>query len=160
MSNPAPTPERASPPWLLIIGLLMGAGLLIFMGWESLFPPFSKSKNGGSAAVVEFTNANWQKEVLESNVPVMVDFTAKWCGPCKSFAPIVEKLADRYQGKIKVGKFDVGDHSFDKATKLASEFGIRGVPHVMIFKGGAVLAQYEGGRSENDLASVLERALQ
>jgi thioredoxin 1 len=158
--NEPTNPQRVSPPWLLIIGVCLGVGLLVLMAWDSLFPPFAKNKAVGSAHVVEFTNANWQQEVLDSNVPVLVDFTAKWCGPCQNFAPTVSKLAERYQGKVKVGKFDVGDHGFNKATKLASQYGIRGVPQVMIFKGGELFAQYEGGRSETQLAKDLDRALQ
>lgn len=78
-----------------------------------------------------FDEKNFEAEVLKSDVPVMVDFTATWCGPCKALAPIVEKIADDYAGKIKVGKLDI-----DNAQGIAMKYGIRSVPTVMVFKGG------------------------
>lgn len=156
MSEPT-TSARA--PWLLIIGMVLGGGMLVVMTWDSIA---KKDGPPGGANVVEFTAANWQTEVIDSDVPVLVDFTAKWCGPCQSFAPIVSSLADRYQGKIKVGKFDVGNQSLDKAQKLSPDLRRRlsAVPYVMIFKGGQVRAEFEGGRSESELARVLEGMLQ
>jgi thioredoxin 1 len=147
----------ASGPWLLIIGLLMGAGLLVFMAWDGL----SHSKGGAKASehVVELTEANWEREVLDSDIPVVVDFSAVWCPPCQAFAPTLEKIADRYQGKVKVGKLDVGDHGFDKAQKLAKEYGIRGIPQILIFKRGELRKQFEGGPSEATLAREIDRVL-
>src|SRR6266542_463665 len=94
--------NSARGPWLLIIGMLLGGGLLVVMTWDSLSGKNQANKNPTTSAhVVEFTIANWQKEVLDSDIPVFVDFTAKWCAPCQRFAPTVAKLAERYQGKIK-----------------------------------------------------------
>ncbi len=83
---------------------------------------------------IEITDANFQKEVIESTVPVLVDFWAVWCGPCKMIAPVVEEIASEYQGKLKVGKFDV-----DNNPEMPMKFGIRSIPTLMIFKGGKVV---------------------
>ena len=81
--------------------------------------------------VIELTDANFDAEVLKSDVPVLVDFTATWCGPCKVLAPIVEGLADEFAGKYKVGKLDIDD-----APGVTQRYGVRGVPTVMVFKAG------------------------
>ena len=156
--NQPTNPERASPSLLLVGGLLLGGALVVFTAWDAITQFFGKDP-AGSAHVVKLTNDNWQKEVVESSIPVVVDFTAAWCGPCKALAPTIDKLADRFQGKIKVGKFDVGDNTFNKATKLAVEYGITGVPHVLIFKGGEARFQFEGGGSETELAKAIETVL-
>ena len=84
----------------------------------------------------------------------------KWCGPCKSFAPIVNRLADRYKGKVKIAKFDVGDNTFDNARQIQAKYGFRGVPHVMIFKGGEEpVNEFPGGASESRLAGILDNLL-
>ncbi len=79
----------------------------------------------------EFTIGNFESEVLKADLPVLVDFTATWCGPCKALAPIVEKLADEFEGKLKVGKLDI-----DEAREVAAKYGVRSVPTVMVFRGG------------------------
>jgi thioredoxin 1 len=129
----APTKENtASPPWLLILGLLLGAGFIVYMGWSS----FRSSKS--NANIVELNASNWRQEVVESSVPVLVDFTAAWCAPCQRFAPTVDRLAERYKGKVKVAKFDVGD-DFDNMrdfVKTYPHLAVGAIPHMMIFKGG------------------------
>ena len=75
--------------------------------------------------VLEFTDGNFDSEVLHSTVPVLVDFTATWCGPCKALAPIVEKVADDFAGKVKVGKLDI-----DANTEMTKKYGVRSVPTV------------------------------
>jgi thioredoxin 1 len=81
--------------------------------------------------VVEFTADNWQKEVVESTVPVVVDFWAPWCGPCRQLTPIIDRIATQFAGKVKVGKLNVDD-----AQDLAAKYGILNIPRVYIFKGG------------------------
>ena len=88
---------------------------------------------------VAVDDANFQTEVLSSDKPVLVDFWAIWCGPCKMIAPVVEELAKEYDGKLKVTKMDV-----DANPKTAMQFGIRSIPTLMVFKGGQVVEQIIG----------------
>jgi thioredoxin 1 len=105
--------------------------------------------------VTEVGDNNFESEVLKSAVPVLVDFWAPWCGPCKSIAPIVEELASEYAGKLKVTKLNVDDH-----PKTASHYGIRGIPNLIILKDGAVKEQIIGAVPKAKLVSAIEKALQ
>ena len=84
-----------------------------------------------SEHVVELTDDNWQAEVIESNVPVVVDFWAPWCGPCRALGPTIDKIAAQYSGKVKVGKLNVDD-----APETATKYGVTSIPRVFLFKGG------------------------
>ncbi|MEZ4287169.1 MAG: thioredoxin [Polyangiales bacterium] len=97
---------------------------------------------------------NFDAEVLRSEVPVLVDFAATWCGPCKQIAPLVEQLAGEYDGKVKVTKLDI-----DESPGTASKFGIRGVPTLMMFKGGQLVAQHVGAAPKSTIAQLMDRAL-
>jgi thioredoxin 1 len=103
-----------------------------------------------SKNVVTFTEQNFETEVLKSEVPVLVDFTATWCGPCRQLAPIVEKLADEFEGKVKVGKLDI-----DAAPGVTAKYGVRSVPTVLIFQGGEKKAQHVGLTSRDKLVQLL-----
>ncbi len=102
------------------------------------------------ANVLEINDGNFETEVLKSDVPFLLDFSAVWCGPCKVLAPIVEKLADDMKGKIKVGKLDIDD-----SPGVASKFGIRGVPTVLIFKGGKESGRHVGVTNRDTLVKLL-----
>jgi thioredoxin 1 len=88
---------------------------------------------------MEVTDANFQTEVLNSDKPVLLDFWAEWCGPCKMISPLVEELAKEYDGKLKVGKVDV-----DSNQQTSMQYGIRSIPTLLIFKGGKVVDQLVG----------------
>jgi thioredoxin 1 len=100
--------------------------------------------------VHDFTTANFDTEVLKADLPVLVDFTATWCGPCKALAPIVEKIADEFEGKIKVGKLDI-----DAAPEVAAKYGVRSVPTVIVFRGGQKSGSQIGLSSRDKLVKLL-----
>ena len=103
-----------------------------------------------SEKVQVFNDLNFDSEVLKSDLPVLVDFTATWCGPCKALAPIVDKVADEFQGKVKVGKVDIDD-----APGIATKYGIRSVPTVLVFQGGQKKAQQVGLCNRDKLVQLL-----
>ena len=107
-----------------------------------------------SDLVLEVTEQNFQTEVTASPRPVLVDFWAEWCGPCKMIAPVVSQLAADYQGRVKVGKVNV-----DNAQNLAAQFNITAIPTLLIFKGGQVIEQIVGAKSLKDMKASLDRAL-
>ena len=101
-----------------------------------------------------FTTENFETEVLQSELPVLVDFYAEWCGPCKMMAPVVEKLAEEYEGRIKVGKLNT-----DENMQIAQQYRIASIPTFMIFKGGELAASWMGITSATDFKSKLDEAL-
>ena len=101
--------------------------------------------------VITLSDTNFDNEVLKSSSPVLVDFTATWCGPCKQLSPIVEKLADETVGKFKVAKVDI-----DECPGIARKFGIKSVPTVMVFKGGEKKGQHVGLTGKDTLIKLLE----
>lgn len=103
---------------------------------------------------VEVTDANFKSEVLESKTPVLVDFWAEWCGPCKMIAPVVEELAKEYDGKLRVGKVDV-----DSNQQMAMQFGVRSIPTLLIFKNGRVVDQIVGAVPKRMLAEKVLKHL-
>ncbi len=103
--------------------------------------------------IVTLTEANFRTEVLESPIPVLVDFWAEWCGPCKMLAPALDELAHDFQGKAKIGKVNIDD-----CQNLAVEYGVRAVPTLLIFKSGDVVDQIVGVKSKRDLKEALDKA--
>lgn len=103
---------------------------------------------------VEFTDANFEDEVLKSDIPVLVDFWAEWCAPCKIVSPVVQEIADDYEGKLKVGKINV-----DRHAQVAARFGIRSIPTLMIFKDGKVADQIVGAVPKKHVAGAVDRVI-
>lgn len=97
---------------------------------------------------------NFDSEVVNAETPVLVDFTATWCGPCRQIAPLVDQLADEYQGKAKVVKLDI-----DESPNTAAKYKIRGVPTILVFKGGEVVSQQVGMAPKTVLASMIDKNL-
>ena len=106
------------------------------------------------SSALAITDATFQSEVVESTIPVLVDFWAVWCGPCKMVAPIVDELAGEYEGKVKVGKVDV-----DSEQKIATDFGIRSIPTLLIFKDGKVADTIVGAVPKERMQEKLEAVL-
>jgi thioredoxin 1 len=102
--------------------------------------------------IVPLTQENFPKEVLQSPTPVLVDFWAEWCGPCKMIAPVLDELAEEYQGRLKIGKVNI-----DEQQALAAEYGIRAIPTLLLFNQGQVADQIVGLRSKRDLKASFER---
>ncbi len=104
--------------------------------------------------IVELTDANFDQQVLQSPQPVMVDFWAAWCGPCKALAPIVDEVATVYSGRVKVGKMDV-----DRNAATPMRYGVRGIPTLLIFKGGKVAEQIVGYVPKERIQQALDKQL-
>ncbi|MFN7022042.1 MAG: thioredoxin [Phycisphaerales bacterium] len=107
-----------------------------------------------SANVREFTDANWKQEVLSSDQPVVVDFWAEWCGPCRLLAPVIDGLADEYNGRVKVGKLNT-EHN----TQTSIDLRISAIPTVLIFKGGQELKRFVGFKKREELAAAINEVL-
>jgi thioredoxin 1 len=101
------------------------------------------------------TEANFREEVLNAYQPVLVDFWAEWCGPCKALGPIFDDLAAEYDGKARFGKVNIDDNQ-----NLATEYGIRAVPTLLLFKAGQVHDQFVGLKSKRDLKAALDQAME
>jgi len=106
------------------------------------------------SSTVEITDANFESEVLQSTVPVLIDFWAAWCGPCRALAPTVDAVATEYQGRVKVGKLDV-----DANGAVSSKFNIRGIPTLLLFKGGQVKEQIVGAVPKEQITRALDKHL-
>ena len=104
---------------------------------------------------VTFTDSNFDTEVLTSDVPVLVDFWAEWCGPCRMMTPTVDAIATDYNGKLKVGKLNV-----DENNQTAMRFQVRGIPMLLLFKGGKVVDQRVGAMGKNEVQKMIDAHVQ
>jgi len=102
--------------------------------------------------IVTLTKENFAAEVLQAPVPVLVDFWAEWCGPCKMIGPILDEMAEEYAGRVKIGKVNI-----DNGQELASQYGVRAIPTLLLFQQGQVVDQMVGLRSKRDLKASLAR---
>ena len=107
-----------------------------------------------SVNVQEFTDENFESDVVQSDIPVLIDFWATWCGPCKMIAPIIEEIASDYDGKVKVGKVNV-----DENGGTAMQYGIRGIPTLLVMKDGQIINQKVGAIHKAEIATMLDEIL-
>ena len=105
-------------------------------------------------AVITLNEENFDKEVLQSDIPVLVDFWATWCAPCRMIAPVVDAIAEEYEGRLKVGKVNV-----DESSSLAIRYGIRAIPTLILFKDGKVVEQLVGVQPKDTIKSIIEKHL-
>ena len=105
-----------------------------------------------SSNIIILTKANFSQQVLNSTTPVLVDFWAEWCGPCKMIAPVLDELADEYSGKVQIGKVNIDEHQ-----DLATEYGVRAIPTLLLFQNGQVAEQIVGLRSKRDLKASFDK---
>lgn len=104
-----------------------------------------------SASIITLTKDNFEKEVLQSQAPILVDFWAEWCGPCKMLAPVLDELAEEYTGKVKIGKVNIDEHQ-----ELATQYGIQSIPTLLLFHQGQVTEQVVGLRSKRELKTKFD----
>jgi thioredoxin 1 len=102
----------------------------------------------------EFTAANFEKEVMQAEKPVLVDFWAPWCGPCKMMGPVIDELAEEMKGEVKIGKLNV-----DEGAAIASQFGIMSIPTLILFRGGAAVSQVSGLQSKDKVVAMIKKAV-
>jgi thioredoxin 1 len=106
------------------------------------------------AATLKFTDDNFRTDVLENSVPVLVDFWAPWCNPCRMLSPVIDELAGEHQGKFAIGKMNV-----DESPNTAVKYGINAIPTLMVFKGGEVVQRFQGLTAKEELRRALEAAV-
>lgn len=107
-----------------------------------------------SSAIVQITDATFQTDVLEADLPVLVDYWAEWCGPCKMIAPVLETLAGEYADRLRIGKLNI-----DENPDTPSQFGVRGIPTLMLFKHGEAVATQVGALSKSQLTAFIDSHL-
>jgi len=116
--------------------------------------PAAGQQEGEMSNEIEFNEGNFSAEVIDADVPVLVDFWAPWCGPCKMVAPIVEELATEYSGRLKVGKLNTDDNQ-----QLAVQYGVMSIPTLMIFKNGEVVERIIGAQPKEQLTGKIDTVI-
>ena len=107
-----------------------------------------------SEQILTLTTGNFEDETKKTGAPILVDFWAEWCGPCRQLAPVLDQLAKEYDGRVRVGKLNVDDHS-----AIATKFGVMSIPTLLLFKEGKVIEQFIGFSSRDNLAKILDKHL-
>jgi len=105
-------------------------------------------------SVLHLTDSNFNSEVTNSKEPVLVDFWAEWCSPCKRIAPVIEELSKEYKGKVKIAKLNV-----DEGSSIAAKFGVMSIPTLMLFKNGSIVTQVVGAVSKVELKSMIDGSI-
>ena len=105
-------------------------------------------------SIIHVTDTTFEDEVLSSDMPVIVDYWAEWCGPCKAIAPILDEVADEYEGKLKIAKLDI-----DENQETAQKYAVRGIPTLMIFKDGEVTGTKVGAMSKSQLSAFIDSTI-
>jgi len=118
------------------------------------FQKYRIERRGSMSDLLQVTDGDFEEEIIKSDIPVMVDFWAEWCGPCKMVGPVVEELAQEYKGKIKIAKMDV-----DANRETPAKFGIRNIPTLILFKGGEVAKMIIGAQPKSHLDEELKKLL-
>ena len=135
---------------IFIIALALGSFINSLMALEQ--SPGQETASIGSPLVIQGSDKNFKQEVLESDKPVLVDFFATWCGPCKMMAPVVDQLAKEYEGRVKVVKIDT-----DKSPECSETYQIQAIPAFIVFKNGRVVQQIVGAAPKEELVSALDK---
>lgn len=125
--------------------------IIVRLGRDRLPTPSYSKEIQVHENIVEVTDDNFDSEVLQSEVPVLVDYWAEWCGPCKMIAPILDEIAAEYGGKVKIAKLDI-----DNNQNTPPKYGVRGIPTLMLFKNGSVEGTKVGALSKTQLASFID----
>ena len=123
-------------------------------GERDCWPSFALADGSRIMEILQVDEANFKLEVLEAALPVLVDFTAVWCGPCKMLDPVVEEIAGEYDGRLKVGKLNTDDN-----RETAAKYGIMSIPTIMIFKGGEVKARIVGAQPKRAIVEKIDEVL-
>jgi thioredoxin 1 len=124
------------------------------MEWKSAYSAQKGETSMASENVVQVSDSSFESEVLKSSVPVLVDFWAGWCGPCKAIAPAIDELANHYAGQVKVAKVNV-----DENPATPGKYGVRGIPTLILFKDGQIVDQVVGAVPKNQLDGLIKKAL-
>jgi thioredoxin 1 len=155
LGEPTPCPECGAPtePAYKKIVAAMGAIRQLTKSTDKNAP--GKQAPAGGTNLTEVTDQNFEAEVINSAVPVLVDFWAPWCGPCLRMNPAVEEIAKDYQGRVKVAKLNV-----DENGETAARYGIKSIPTMLLFQRGAIAQQIVGAQSKQNIAKIIEKHLQ